>query len=285
MLGRIAKARPIRWLVPTFALEAMTLLPENPSDRTLPPTSKSGTQARGCVGFVEGCVMPVMFGGTNHASVQLLNQSGYDVETPSGQGCCGALYAHSGQLEKARECARQNIASFEKLNLDAIVINAAGCGSTLKEYGELLADDTDWRERASRFSGQVKDLTEWLETSQFPALDSKLKVTYHDACHLAHPQGITMEPRALVKAVVGDRFIELPEADICCGSAGSYNLTEPEMAERLQQRKINNLLSTGADICVTTNPGCILQIQAGLKKAGSEMRVQHIADFLTGPGE
>ena len=187
--------------------------------------------------------------------------------------------------KRARECARQNIASFEKLNLDAIVINAAGCGSTLKEYGELLADDTVWSERAARFSGQVKDLTEWLETTQFPALDSKLKVTYHDACHLAHPQGITVEPRALVKAVVGDRFIELPEAEICCGSAGSYNLTEPEMAERLQQRKINNLLSTGADICVTTNPGCMLQIQAGLKKAGSEMRVQHIADFLTGPGE
>ena len=285
MLGRIANTRPIRWLVPAFVLEAMALLPETPSDRTLPPTNKCGTQAKGCVGFVEGCVMPVMFGDTNHASVQLLNQSGYDVETPSGQGCCGALYAHSGQLEKARECARQNIASFEKLNLDAIVINAAGCGSTLKEYGELLADDTVWSERAARFSGQVKDLTEWLETTQFPALDSKLKVTYHDACHLAHPQGITVEPRALVKAVVGDRFIELPEAEICCGSAGSYNLTEPEMAERLKQRKINNLLSTGADICVTTNPGCMLQIQAGLKKAGSEMRVQHIADFLTGPGE
>lgn len=284
LLGKLGKLPAISWALPQFAREALSLLPDTPSNQTLPSTSRARGKRKGRIGFIEGCVMQVMFGDTNHASVQLLNGMGYDVETPSEQGCCGALYAHSGQLKKARACARKNIAAFEKLNLDTIIINAAGCGSTLKEYGQLLSEDAEWRERAEQFSARVKDLTEWLEAAQFTQSQSGLKVTYHDACHLAHPQGITMEPRALVKAVAGDRYIELAESEICCGSAGSYNLTEPKMAERLQQRKIDNLLATEADICVTTNPGCMLQIQAGLKKAGSEMRVQHIADFLTEHG-
>ena len=146
----------------------------------------------------------------------------------------------------------------------------------------MLANDPEWQRRGQRFSARVKDLTEWIESSSFTVAHSMPKVTYHDACHLAHPQGITLKPRELVKAVAGDQFVELPEAEICCGSAGSYNLTEQEMAERLQRRKINNILSTGADILVTSNPGCMLQIQSGLKKAGSHMRVQHIADFLIG---
>jgi glycolate oxidase iron-sulfur subunit len=192
------------------------------------------------------------------------------------------LYAHSGQLDLARECARKNIAAFDQLELDAIIINAAGCGSTLKEYDKLLADDVDWAKRAVAFSAKVKDLTEWISPKTgVNNLKLNCKVTYHDACHLAHPQGITAQPRALVRAVAGENFVELPEAEICCGSAGSYNLTEPEMAARLQKRKIDNILSTGADVVVTSNPGCQLQIEAGLKKAGSKMRVMHIADFLS----
>ncbi|HIG80064.1 MAG TPA: (Fe-S)-binding protein, partial [Verrucomicrobiales bacterium] len=178
--------------------------------------------------------------------------------------------------------ARKNIAAFEQLELDAIIINAAGCGSTLKEYDKLLADDADWAERAAAFSAKVKDLTEWIPQNAGAKIQKpECKVTYHDACHLAHPQGITLEPRALVRSVAGGNFVELPEAEICCGSAGSYNLTEPEMAARLQNRKIKNILATGAEIVVTTNPGCLLQIQAGLKKAGADVRVMHIADFLS----
>ena len=192
----------------------------------------------------------------------------------------GVIYAHSGQLGKARECAKANIAVFEQLDLDLIITNAAGCGSTLKEYGALLANDPEWAERAKNFSKKIRDLTEHLNVSQFDLETSNLKVTYHDACHLAHPQGITTEPRSLVKAVVGNNFVELPESDVCCGSAGSYNLTEPEMAARLQRRKINNIISTGADVVVTSNPGCLLQIQSGLKKAGKNIVVVHIADFL-----
>ena len=174
---------------------------------------------------------------------------------------------------------------FEEKDLDAIIINAAGCGSTLKEYGKLLENDPEWSRRALEFSSKVKDITEWLGEKSFKEKTNGIKVTYHDACHLAHPQGITQQPRDLLKAVVGDQYVELPEADICCGSAGSYNLTEPDMAERLQKRKIDNILSTGADLVVTSNPGCMLQIQSGLQKAGSNMRVQHIADFLIEHGE
>ncbi len=278
--GRMAKALGLGCLLPRFASDALDLLPEKISSGNVPLTSTPRGKPKGRIGFIEGCVMQVMFADTNRASLQLLNEAGWEVVTPSTQDCCGALYAHSGQLEKARECARANIALFERFNLDLIITNAAGCGSTLKEYRSLLANDQEWAERAEIFSAKVRDLTEHLNASQFTADDSDLKVTYHDACHLAHPQGISVEPRALVKAVVGDNFIELPESDVCCGSAGSYNLTEPEMAARLQRRKIDNIISTGADVVVTSNPGCLLQIQSGLKKAGAKVRVIHIADFL-----
>jgi glycolate oxidase iron-sulfur subunit len=225
--------------------------------------------------------MNVLFGATNRASIELLNDAGFEVHTPSDQGCCGALYAHGGNLERARECARQNIAAFEQQGVDTIVINAAGCGSTLKEYGHLLHDDPHWAARAAGFSARVKDLSEVLAPQTAPGESSGARVTYHDACHLAHAQRITKQPRALVMAAVGDRFVELPESDVCCGSAGSYNLTEPDMAERLQRRKVENILRTGAKVVVTTNPGCLLQIRAGLRKAGADdIEVLHIADFL-----
>ena len=280
--AKATKRLGIESVLPKFAREALSLIPENANAATLPEVSNATTPKRGRVGFISGCVMSVMFGETNSASVRLLNQTGFDVVTPQNQNCCGALYAHSGQLELARECARKNIAAFEKENFDAIVINAAGCGSTLKEYGHLLHDDPEWAERAKKFSAKVKDLTEWLapEISRCKLQTSGVKVTYHDACHLAHAQRVTKPPRDIVKAVAGKNFLELPESDVCCGSAGTYNLTEPEMAERLQNRKIENILKTGADIVVTSNPGCLLQIQAGLKKVGSKIEAMHIADFL-----
>jgi glycolate oxidase iron-sulfur subunit len=272
------------WL-PKFARDALALLPERASEAVLPEESPStGSLRRGRVGFVSGCVMSVLFGETHRASLRLLNRAGFDVVTPRSQVCCGALFSHGGNLERARECARHNIRAFESLNLDAIVINAAGCGSTLKEYGHLLGHDPQFAERARQFSARVKDLTEWLA----PVLaDLKLEVpkaesvTFHDACHLAHPQRITRPPRDLVRAVAREHFVEMPESDVCCGSAGSYNLTEPEMAERLQRRKIENILKTGAKVVVTTNPGCLLQIRAGLERAGAhDVRALHIADYL-----
>ncbi len=288
---------PAKWLkklrltsfLPKFARGALALIPDDASSTVLPQESPATGQARrGRVGFVSGCVMSVMFGETNAASMRLLNRAGFDVVTPPEQGCCGALYAHGGNLEQARAAARRNIEVFERLNVDAIIINAAGCGSTLKEYGHLLHDDPAWAARGVAFSSKVRDLTEWLE--RFPMTndqgpmtrsESSPAVTYHDACHLAHAQRIEKAPRKLVRAVAGAAFVELPESNVCCGSAGSYNLTEPQMAERLQQRKTENILKTGAKTVVTTNPGCLLQIRAGLRKAGAhDVEVLHIADYL-----
>ncbi|MBI3848920.1 MAG: 4Fe-4S dicluster domain-containing protein [Verrucomicrobia bacterium] len=284
--AKLIQSLRLESLLPKFVRDAVALVPHNTREVKLTELSPATSEPkRGRVGFISGCVMSVMFGKTNAASLRLLNQRGYDVVTPAAQVCCGALYAHSGNLNRARECARTNIDIFEKLNLDAIIINAAGCGSTLKEYGHLLHDDPKWAERGMEFSAKVKDLAEWIANApQLSTLHSPLStvpVTYHDACHLAHAQRITKPPRELVRAVAGKNLIELAESDVCCGSAGSYNLTEPEMAERLQKRKIDNILKTGAQIVVTTNPGCILQIQAGLRKAGaSQIQVMHIADYL-----
>ena len=284
--ARVARATGLAKFLPKFARDSLALIPEQFSAAEWPEVAPAtGGNRRGAVAFVRGCVMNVMFGPTHLATVRLLNRAGYDVVTPPDQGCCGALFAHGGNLAEAREAARRNIAVFEQREVEAIIINAAGCGSTLKEYGHLLAGDAAWAARGERFSAKVRDLSEWLATcglaehlvpTQFSA-----PVTFHDACHLAHPQKITQQPRALVKAVAGSRFVELPEAEICCGSAGSYNLTEPEMAGRLGARKTANIVKTGAKTVVTTNPGCILQMQAGLREAGmTDVEVLHLADFL-----
>ena len=284
--ARLARATGLTRFLPKFARDSLALVPEKFSSATWPEVSPAtGGPRRGAVAFVRGCVMSVMFGPTHLASVRLLNRAGYDVVTPPEQGCCGALFSHGGNLAEARESARRNIAIFEKCEVEAIIINAAGCGSTLKEYGHLLAGEPEWAARAQAFSAKVRDLSEWLATSGFAARLAPTQfaapVTFHDACHLAHPQKITQQPRALVQAIVGSRYVELPEAEICCGSAGSYNLTEPEMAGRLQARKTANILKTGAKTVVTTNPGCILQMQAGLRAAGAaDVEVLHLADFL-----
>ena len=278
---RVLRFLRLEGLMSKFARSMLELVPERLAKRNLETKRLAKGEAKGSVGFIEGCVMQVMFGDTNESSAELLQRDGWDVVTPASQGCCGALYAHSGQLEKARECARRNIASFEGHSLEAIIINAAGCGSTLVEYGELLKGDPKWAERAEAFSAKVRDLVTWLDDSKVARGESREKVTYHDACHLCHAQGIKNEPRQLVRARAGGEFVELAESELCCGSAGSYNLTEPEMAEKLQSRKVKNIIASAADVVVTTNPGCLLQIQAGLKKAGAEhVRAVHIADYL-----
>ena len=282
---RLIRALGLERRLPVSLRELTSLVPREGREVKLPEvTPARKAPARGRIGFIRGCVMSVMFGDTNASSVRLIAEAGFDVVTPRAQECCGALYAHTGRLNLARESARRNIEAFERENLDAIIINAAGCGSTLKEYDKLLARDAEWSERARSFSSKVKDLTEWLTLDGLSHPGRGIatrRVTYHDACHLAHAQRITSPPRELVRAMAGDQFVELPESDVCCGSAGSYNLTEPEMAARLQRRKIDRILNTGAEVVVTTNPGCILQIQSGLRKAGADqVEVLHIADYL-----
>jgi glycolate oxidase iron-sulfur subunit len=287
---------PARWLfraglggwLPVWMRETVSLACRpgacDTSEGTHPATGRKG---RGRVGFLTGCVMSVVFGPTNRATIGLLNQAGCEVTVPSSQGCCGALHLHGGRLEEARAFARRNIAAFEPGRWDAIVVNAAGCGSALKEYGHLLKDDPEWADRAASFAARVKDLSEFLAgldsfRSMLAGLDrAKGPVAFHDACHLAHAQRIAREPRELVRAVAGDRLVPMPESDVCCGGAGSYFLTEPAMSARLQDRKIGNILLCGAATVVTTNPGCLIQIQAGLRKQGvTGVRIVHVADFL-----
>ncbi len=276
-----------RWL-PGPIRDALALVPSRREHVELAPFSPATAVAPGGTvrraGFVAGCAMPVLFSATNANTVALLNRAGFDVVLPPGQGCCGALHAHGGQLDEARAFARRNIEAFERAGVGVVVVNAAGCGSTLKEYGSLLADDPAWAGRAKDFAARVRDLTEVLPVpmpTSAPAHPPGSRVTYHDACHLAHAQRITRTPRDLVKAAAGADYVELPEADVCCGSAGTYNLTEPEMAARLQHRKISHILATGARTVITTNPGCLLQIRAGLIAAGAgDIEVLHLADYL-----
>lgn len=284
--ARFTKAIGAEQLLPRVAREALALLPDTMQAGDLPEVSPARGPRKGRVGFIRGCVMDVMFGPTNANTVRLLNAAGYEVVTPPSQGCCGALHAHNGNLAAARAAARVNIEAFAPLELDAIIINAAGCGSTLKEYGQLLAEDSNWAERAVKFSAKVKDITEFLvanwtdfRSALRPANETR-RVTYHDACHLVHAQRISKPPRELVQAIAGKNFVELPESDVCCGSAGTYNLTEPEMAAQLQRRKTQNILQTKADIVVTSNPGCLLQIRAGLKDVGRQVEIVHIADYV-----
>jgi glycolate oxidase iron-sulfur subunit len=270
--------------MPRSFREMLSLVPEQIRDFPVPEISPPLNEKKGRVGVVSGCVMSVMFSRTNAVTVRLLSQLGYEVVVPKKQVCCGALYAHSGRLDRARASARKNIEVFEAANVDTIVINAAGCGSTLKEYGHLLHDDPRFAARAEQFSKRVLDLTEVLAREDTLLVNPRLshyKTTYHDACHLAHAQRITVQPRDLVMRAAGKNYVELPESDVCCGSAGTYNITQPDLAERLQERKIQNILAIGAEVVVTTNPGCILQMRAGLKKAGAnDVKVIHIADYL-----
>ncbi|MBI3870523.1 MAG: 4Fe-4S dicluster domain-containing protein [Verrucomicrobia bacterium] len=281
--ARLVKALGMDAVCPAWIRDALALIPESPSSIPIPAVvNPEGTRR---VGFISGCVMSVMFGETHRNSLELLARAGFQVATPSDQVCCGALHAHSGRLDQARAFARRNIEVFEKAGVEMIVINAAGCGSTLKEYGQLLAEDPMWRDRATAFSSKVRDLSEILAEREWatptPCASDAPIVTFHDACHLAHAQRITQPPRKMVKAAAGERYVEMPESDVCCGSAGSYNLTEPEMAARLRKRKIENILKSGAQIVVTSNPGCLLQIQAGLRAEGADhVRALHIADFL-----
>ena len=282
--ARVAKALRLDRILPAALREPLSLIPNAPVSTPLPEFSPACRKpAKGTVGMVRGCVMSVMFGDTNASTVRLLNEAGFDVVTPQEQECCGALFAHSGRMQMASDYAERNIHAFSKHKLDAIIINAAGCGSTLKEYGHLL-EGSQSHSAGAEFSSKVRDLTEFLVEHGFTQRKFCAwsgRVTYHDACHLAHPQRITKQPRELVRAVAGPNYVELPESDVCCGSAGTYNLTEPQMAEALQTRKVQNILSTGASTLVTTNPGCILQICAGLEKAApGKVRVMHISDFL-----
>ena len=250
------------------AMEA--LMPMLTEQQEVPEVTAAVGEQRRRVGFIKGCVQRVFFSDVNAATVRVLAAEGCEVVAPKIQGCCGALSVHAGREDEFQGFARKLIDAFEGLELDNIIINAAGCGSTLKEYGYLLRDDPEYAERAKDFSAKVRDVSEFLQELGPVAERNPLPVTaaYHDACHLAHAQGVRKQPRQTLKQIPGMDVKEIREAEVCCGSAGIYNMVEPEPAAELGERKANNILKTGAQVIVTSNPGCMLQLQASLKKMG-----------------
>jgi glycolate oxidase iron-sulfur subunit len=248
-------------------------------------TAASGS-TRLRVGFVTGCVQQVFFSHVNEATVRVLAAEGCEVLAPRSQGCCGALALHSGRDGDARTFARALIETFERPGADAVdvvVVNAAGCGSSMKSYGELFRDDPAWAARAQAFAAKVRDVTEVLAgfgTARAPRNRLDMRIAYHDACHLAHAQGIRQQPRDLLAAIPGVTLVPLAESDICCGSAGIFNLVQPEMAATLGARKAANIADAKPDIVATTNPGCMLQISASARAAGVDQPIVHVVEVL-----
>jgi glycolate oxidase iron-sulfur subunit len=291
VLVRVAQRTGVQTLARKLGLlrllgldEAERLAPRI-SDRFFVPRDQSwpAEGKRKATAFMHaGCIMHVAFSEIDEATVRVLQKAGCDVIAPRGQGCCGAITIHAGEMERGRELAKRNIEAFERSRADVYVINAAGCGSALKEYGHLFAEDPAWSDRAAAFSAKVRDVSEWLdEIGISPELGVLERVvTYQEPCHLVHAQRIAVAPRRLLAQIPGLRLREMKESSLCCGSAGIYNLTQPEMAERLQERKVDNIIAAEPDVVVTANPGCAMQVASGLRKAGRDTPVKHVVELL-----
>lgn len=269
--GPLASWEPLLPVIPPAAARA-----------PLPEVTPAEGAKRATVGLLTGCIQQVAFGPHNRATARVLARNGVEVIAPRTQTCCGALHAHAGEHATALELAKSTIIAFESAGVEPVVVNTSGCGAHMKAYGTLLAGDPVWAERARRFATRVSDISEFLarEPLRGPLRPVSRTVTYHDPCHVAHGQKIRKEPRALLAQIPGLTVRELHEADWCCGSAGTYNLTQPEMAGQLQRRKVENIRATGADAVVTANPGCIIQIQQGLEGGARPIRVLHIVELL-----
>ena len=265
--------------------EMESLLPDIP-DPALKSGIKAFTPAKGRpkyrVGFVSGCIMNQLFTETNLATIRVLTENGCDVIAPHEQVCCGALHVHNGVRDTALDLARRNIDVFEAENLDVIIINAAGCGATLKEYEALMARDPAYAAKAKAFSSKMRDITEFLAEIEMKPPEGRIerRVTYDAPCHLVHGQGVRFQPHKILQAIPGLELIELQESDWCCGSAGIYNITQPEMSQEILARKMKSIAATDAEIVATGNPGCVLQIQLGVQQHGLPMKVMHPIELL-----
>jgi glycolate oxidase iron-sulfur subunit len=233
--------------------------------------------------MLTGCAQDLIFSDVNRDTVEVLARNGCEVITPSEQLCCGSLHAHNGEWALAQQLARKNIDQFPPDQFDAIITNAGGCGSHLKHYAKLLEGESAYEARAHEWDRKVKDIHEWLAeiglTPPTGSPESQL-VTYHESCHMCHGQKITTQPRQLLQAIPGVKLVELPESSWCCGSAGIYNLVQPEMADDLLERKMKHIRATGCVVVATGNPGCLLQIVNGAKKENIPMRVVHPVTLL-----
>jgi len=283
---RLGLRRLVHWVgLPGQLGDMERLLPSVParlsSDVVAELTPAVGPR-RGRVGILLGCAMDVLCSPENLATVKLLTRAGWEVAAPSAAGCCGALHAHAGDLPRAHALAKAVIAAFEAAEVDHVVLNSAGCGAAMKDYAEWLAHDPAWAARAAAFSAKVLDLSEFLDQYGLPAglRPLNLTVTYHDACHLHHAQGVATPPREVLARIPGLRLIELTEANWCCGSAGIYNITHFAESVELLDRKMAHIAATGADVVVTGNPGCLLQLRFGIARHGLAMEAWHTADLV-----
>jgi glycolate oxidase iron-sulfur subunit len=270
-----ARLAQLEALTPSVTLEELRA--------PLAPFTRARTAAaRGRVAVVAGCVQRTFFPNVNAATIRVLSAEGYDVVVPQSQGCCGALSLHSGRENEAKRFARALIERFEREQFDAVIINAAGCGSTLKQYGELFADDAAFRERAEAFALRVRDINEFLAAIEPVAVRHPIRkrVAYHDACHLAHAQRIRSQPRALLAGIPELELVEIPDGDQCCGSAGTYNLFEPESAREIGERKVDNVLLAAPELLASANPGCTLQIQSIMQRRGKTVPAAHPIEIL-----
>jgi glycolate oxidase iron-sulfur subunit len=288
------QASGLRWLVHKSHLlrlfserleDAELMLPELPSPlirQRLPEQTPATVHEQRRVGFLAGCVMRSVFAPTNAATVRVLARNGCRVLIPRDVGCCGALHAHSGDLSTARLMAQHNIRAFEDADCEAVIVNSAGCGAMLKAYGELLEHDELYAERATAFSRKVRDISEFLAGLRLNLQmgELPLRVAYDDPCHLLHGQGISHEPRWLLQQIPGLTLVPFKESDWCCGSAGTYNLTQPEMSKRLLERKMQHIAAANPDVIATGNPGCLLQLGWGVKCAGLRAAVLHPIELL-----
>lgn len=275
-----------RWTPQLAAMESIlpTVTPQCFQDN-LPAVLPAQGSKRYRVGMILGCVQRVFFSHVNEATARVLSANGCEVVIPKSQGCCSALPAHQGETDQAQALARQMIDSFADTDVDYIIINAAGCGHTLKDYGHILQDDPEYHEQAVAFSNKVRDVQEFLAevglTAPLSALtDQPLQLVYQDACHLRHGQGITQPPRQLLKQIPGVTLVEPMDAELCCGSAGVYNMLQPEVANELGQMKVTNLTNTGAALIASSNPGCALQIQKHLARQGQTVPLMHPIELL-----
>lgn len=277
--GRVARATRVSWLLsrlPGRLGFAMAMLDATRAPVRARHYDAHGDGSRGTAAMLTGCVMEGLFTSTNRATERTLTANGYGVVTAGGQRCCGALHAHAGDDDAARALARANIEAFERSGAEYVAVNAAGCGAMMKEYGQLLADDPAWCERAAALSAKVRDVSELLAVAgPRPGGELARTVTYDAPCHLLHAQRVASPPLAVLGAIHGLSLVPLEGSEHCCGSAGIYNLIEPEVSDRVLAPKLANIAATRAPLVATGNPGCLMQIGAGLKRAGMRARTVH----------
>ena len=267
------RLREMSWLLPP--------IPRRPQRRLLPEVTPAQGQRRHRVGYFLGCAQDVMFASASQATVRVLTRNGCEVYTPQVT-CCGMPHLGYGELEVAKELARQNIAAFEGQDLEAIVTDCASCGSTLREYRDLLAGDPEYAERAAAFAAQARDISAYLDEIGLepPGGRVEMRVTYHDPCHLVRGQGVSKQPRRLLKAIPGLELVEMAEADWCCGNAGSHAITDPKGSGEILDRKMVQVAATGADAVASGCPGCQIQLWRGVRRAKLSMRVVHPIELL-----